>query len=303
MTTTNSTASELLLRVNGVQAAFGIEFGFSSPRADEGRSTDPYRQANVSFSLLQRSGGQPVRHTLIDVGMGVVPSLLEFEASHDVHVVHEVLLTHPHFDHFAQLDWLSMALLRNDREDQPRPLPIYASQACWDAGPNAVFRHLAERSEFRPLQPGAEIVLGDVVVIPFAVDHGPKVTGALGFIIRHGERKIVLTGDFLQVVDEDDPLLDGADVCFMDANTWHPAEWTSHQSVWGNLRLIEKWKPKRVYFLHYSGYEDREHGDDPINQPLGLDRLREELRRIAGPYDIQPAAHGMIVGDDTPWPT
>lgn len=33
--------------------------------------------------------------------MGVVPSLLEFEHTHGIHVVHEVLLTHPHFDHFA----------------------------------------------------------------------------------------------------------------------------------------------------------------------------------------------------------
>jgi len=46
--------TELLLRVNGVQAAFGVELGFDSPRANQGRSVDPYRQANVSFSLVQR---------------------------------------------------------------------------------------------------------------------------------------------------------------------------------------------------------------------------------------------------------
>jgi ribonuclease BN (tRNA processing enzyme) len=117
--------TELLLRVNGIQAAFGIAFGLDSPRANEGRSGDPYRQANVSYSLVQRENGQVVRHTLIDCGMGVVPSLLDFEQSHGVHVVHEVLLTHPHFDHFAQLDWLSMCLLRSGRTDQPPPLPIY----------------------------------------------------------------------------------------------------------------------------------------------------------------------------------
>lgn len=104
-----------MLRVNGIQAAFGIELGFDSPRANEGRAADLYRRANVSFSLVQRHGKEVVRHTLIDVGMGVVPSLLEFEQTHGVHVVHEVFLTHPHFDHFAQLDWLSMTLLRNPR--------------------------------------------------------------------------------------------------------------------------------------------------------------------------------------------
>lgn len=79
---TNTT--ELLLRVNGIQAAFGIELGFASPRADEGRQADPYRQANTSFSLVQLRDGQVVRHTLIDVGMGVVPSLLDFEVAHGV---------------------------------------------------------------------------------------------------------------------------------------------------------------------------------------------------------------------------
>ena len=124
------------------------------------RSADPYRQANVSYSLLQRQDGQIVRHTLIDVGMGIVPSLLEFEVSHGVHVVNEVLITPPHFDHFAQLDWLSMALLHNCRDDQPRPLPIYATADCWEAGPNAMFRYLAEGSDFRPIQSGSPIAPG-----------------------------------------------------------------------------------------------------------------------------------------------
>ncbi|MEI8376315.1 MAG: hypothetical protein WCJ35_26135 [Planctomycetota bacterium] len=55
---------EPLLRVNGIQAAFGFEFGLDSPRANEGRTVDPYRQANVSYSLVQRQDGQVVRHTL-----------------------------------------------------------------------------------------------------------------------------------------------------------------------------------------------------------------------------------------------
>ncbi len=101
--------------------------------------------------------------------MGVVPSLLEFEHSHGVHVVHEVFLTHPHFDHFAQLDWLSMCLVRSGRADQPRPLPIYASRECWDDGPARVHRHLAKRSDFRPLRAGVP-VMGDWDVEP--AEHG-----------------------------------------------------------------------------------------------------------------------------------
>jgi phosphoribosyl 1,2-cyclic phosphodiesterase len=294
--------TELLLRINGIQAAFGIEFCLDSPRANEGRDGNLYRQANVSYSLVQRRDGQIIRHTLIDCGMGVVPSLLDFEQSHGIHVVHEVLLTHPHFDHFAQLDWLSMCLLRSGRTDQPRPLPIYASPECWDNGPGRVHRHLAERSDFRPLRPGQSLVLGEMTVTPFAVDHGPKAPGALGFVVQHGRRKIVITGDFFHVTDEDNPLLLDADVMFLDANTWHPAEWTWHQSVLGNLRLIEKWRPRRAYMIHYSGYEDREHADDPVNGPMTMARFREELGGVAGGRDIQLAEHGLILGDTVPWP-
>jgi phosphoribosyl 1,2-cyclic phosphodiesterase len=294
--------AEILLRANGIQAAFGFEFGLDSPRANEGRAGNPYRQANVSYSLVQRQDGQVVRHTLIDCGMGVVPSLLEFEHTYGVHVVHEVLLTHPHFDHFAQLDWLSMCLLRSGRPDQPRPLPIYASPECWENGPNRVHRHLAERSDFHPLQPDIAVLLGGLTVTPFAVDHGPKAPGAVGLVVQHGSRKIVIMGDFLRVLNEDNALLFGADVMFLDANTWHPAERTAHQSVLGNLCLIEKWRPKRAYMIHYSGYEDRDRPDDPINGPMTATRFRDELRRMANGRDIRPAEHGMVLGDTEPWP-
>ena len=102
-----------------------------------------------------------------------------------------------------------------------------------------------------------------------------------------GHRKIVLTGDFLHVPDEDNPMFRDADVCFMDANTWHPAEWTSHQSVLGNLRLIDNWRPKQVYFVHYSGYEDRERTGDRINGPLSLARLQQELAAISDGRNLQ----------------
>jgi hypothetical protein len=38
--------TESLLRVNGIQAAFGFEFGLDSPRANEGRAGD-YRTGHV----------------------------------------------------------------------------------------------------------------------------------------------------------------------------------------------------------------------------------------------------------------
>lgn len=181
-------------------------------------------------------------------------------------------------------------------------MPWGTTAYCWENGPNRVHRYLAERSDFRLLECGASVVLDDLTMTPFAVDHGPKAPGAVGFALRHGGRKVILTGDFLRVHDEDDPLFDGADVMFMDANTWHPAEHTGHQSVLGNLRRIEKWRPKRAYMIHYSGYEDRDHPHDLVNSPMDVKRFRQELQRVAGGQDIQPAEHGMVLGDAAPWP-
>ena len=105
--------ADLLLRVNGIQAGLRrrVWHGQSAGQRRPGRRPLPPGQRLVLASCSGRTGSV-VRHTLIDCGMGVVPSLLDFEQSHGVHVVHEVLLTHPHFDHFAQLDWLSMCLVQ-----------------------------------------------------------------------------------------------------------------------------------------------------------------------------------------------
>jgi hypothetical protein len=70
----------------------------------------------------------------------------------------------------------------------------------------------------------------------------------------------------------------------------------------GSLYLIDKWRPKRTYMTHYSGYEDREHAGDPINGPMARERFRQQLQRLAGGRDIQPAAHGMVLGDTVAWP-
>ena len=82
---------------------------------------------------------------------------------------------------------------------------------------------------------------------------------------------------------------------FMDANTWH-------QSVLGNLQLIDKWRPKPAYRIHYSGYADLEHGDDSVSGPLDAVRFRDELRRVADARDTRPAEHGMVLGNTVPWP-
>ncbi len=68
----------------------------------------------------------------------------------------------------------------------------------------------------------------------------------------------------------------------------------------GNLRLIDKWQPKRAYMMHYSGCEDRDHPRDPVNGPTNQRRFRQELRHVVGSRDIWPAEHGMPLGHTEP---
>lgn len=297
--------TELWLRVNGVQPAFGIEFGMQSPRADEYRASDPYRQANCSYSLLQWQGRRLVRHTLIDVGMGVVPSLLELEHQHGVHVVHEVVLSHSHFDHVCGLDWLANSVRTNRRPEQPRPLPVHASLECWRAGPELHFPYLADRSvRFQPLEAGRALELGDVRLWPFAVLHKETAPGALGFLVEHGVRRILLPCDFYRIPDEDDGRFSGADVCFLEATDWHPRTRKGHVSVLEGLELLRKWRPRRTYLVHYSGLDDRaDYASDPINGPMSPTRMQHELDQVRGDLDVRLARHGMILGADTEWPS
>lgn len=293
---------ELLLRVNGIQPAFGIEFGLDSPRANELRNADPYRQANVSYSLVQRRGGRIERHTLIDVGMGVVPSLVDFERSHGVHVVDEVLLSHPHLDHIGQLYWLSSCTDRSRRPEQPRPLPVYCTSECWEAGPVRATPAALKKVAHTPLAPGRPLTLGALRVTPLRVEHGPTAPGAVGFVVEHGPRKIILTCDFKTIPQPDDPLLLGADVCLMESNTWHPAPQTSHQSITEGLALLARWRPKRTYLIHYSGYEDYLYPQEPIAGPLTAAELGRAIRAAAAPWAVEPARHGMILGETDAWP-
>ena len=65
------------LVVNGIGNAFLQEFGCSCPRC---ALREP--AANMSVSIIRREGGCIVWHALVDVGLGVVNSLLNTFSAH-----------------------------------------------------------------------------------------------------------------------------------------------------------------------------------------------------------------------------
>jgi phosphoribosyl 1,2-cyclic phosphodiesterase len=305
----------LQLRVNGIHSAWMAEFGHDCAHCDEIRNGDPYRIANVSYSLLQYGpDGQLRRHTLVDAGMGVMQSLLELERTRGVRVVHEVLLSHSHFDHVAHLDWLASAVRRNGRPDQPRPLPVHCTGPCWETGPGRLFPWLVDKAiVHRPIRPGESFRLGEVQVTPMEVEHGSTAPGAVGFAIELPSggsaepRKIILTCDVLRVTDRHDPAWFDADVCFIEANTWNPNPDTGHQCILDAIELIRLWRPRRAYLIHYSRHEDALHPQSEVSGPLAFDGLVSQVRRHLkaigqSRLDIRIARHGMILPLDERWP-
>lgn len=329
------------LRVNGIYSAWMAEFGHDCPHCNEIRAGDPYRVANVSWSLIQRNDdGTLARHTLVDCGLGVMQSLLDFERTQDVHVVHEVLLSHSHFDHVGHLDWLASALRRNGRPEQPRPLPVYCTADCWRIGPARLFPWLVNKAiRHVPIEAGRAVELGNLRVTPMAVEHGSTAPGAVGFSVDFGlpiadcglsggdlpqpssmptrpdtsvgaehpagggeRRRVVMTCDLQRVPRPEDPAWQGADVLFIEASTWNRNPDTGHTSIQDGLELVRRWRPKRTYLVHYSGYEDARHAHSEVNGPLTYAELEAVVRRHAPELDIRVARHGMIIPLDEDWP-
>ena len=216
----------------------------------------------------------------------------------------EVVISHAHLDHFAGLDWLCGAIRRNERAEQPRPLPVYCSKSCWKTGPGRMFGYLVDkhRVEHRRIRAGVPLVLGELRLTPFRVIHDKTAPGARGFVAEHGKHKVILPCDFLDIPTVDDPIFHDADVCFLDATNWHPAPHTGHQSVIDAIALVRRWLPGRSYLTHYSGFHDLKHAGERVDRPLDPESFAKEIDHIRGQFDIRAAQHGMILGEDVEWP-
>jgi len=321
--------SELLIRVNGWHAAWPGDF-WQEPGHDVALRSDAYRRANTSVSLLIRRGDKLLLHVLVDVGMGALNSLLDFQYQAHINRIDALLLTHPHFDHIAGLDWLANMVRRSNVTGQPKPLPLYCSQPCYEEAIGRRFVWLKDLYNHRPLQSGKAIRIeggedAALELTPLAVWHGPTAPGAMIYRIddEQHQRRIVLAWDLLRLADgvDDTPLHD-VDLLFIDSTSWHPQTAgddptaaknhnTWHGSIEEWLRLLPVWKPKRTYFIHYSGFSDSNpHKDCPepawasINGPLSEHELETQLRSAGESHglDLRMARHAMLIPVDEAWP-
>lgn len=293
----------LVVRVNGHHHAFQSELGRDTAR-DRVLRADPFRAANTSCSVLLRDAesGQIALHLLFDVGLGVVNRLLEWAARGGPQRVDAVFLTHPHLDHYAELDRLANSLQRARRlqGDEPWRLPVYCTAPCAAQafGERGAFAWLAVsgrhgRITHRPVMPCQPVrfsVEGEVVTVtPVSVYHGPTAPEAVIYVVEGAGRKVIFAWDVLRVVEEPaEPseaeraahvtalplaqagLVRGVDLLFLDANTWLPHPSTGHLSIVEGLALARAWRPRRLYWTHYGGHEDLLPAEPAVNPVLEL---------------------------------
>lgn len=324
----SSERPELLVRVNGHHAAWPSKLAAAGPRDAELRRS-PYRMANTSASLLLRQEGRLLRHVLVDAGMGVINSLLELERTMGVDRVDAVLLTHPHFDHIAGLDWLLASCSRSQVPDQPWPLLVYCTEPAYEAvfGRRGLFHWWRTSVEYCPIEPGVPITLGDVAgarltATGVCVEHGPTAPGAAIYGVDFDDgvrrRRIGFAWDLLRLLRDSDlsPLYD-CDLLFVDSTTVHPQpepkrpKWHRnwHISVEESLPLTAAWRPKRTYLIHYSGSHDEDPPPHACTAPEVTRSLTHyELQQLAAQLgdrcgrDLRVAGHGLTIPMDEPWP-
>lgn len=321
--------SEVLLRVNGRGGAWIGDF-YADTSRDVALHLDPYRRANTSVSIVIRRAGVLLLHVMVDVGLGTLNSLLDFQHQTHVNRLDALLLTHPHFDHIAGLDWLAAMVRRSDVATQTKPLPLYCSTPCYEEAIGRRFAWLKDLYSHRPIVSGepfrVEGLDGAALrITPLAVWHGPTAPGAMIYSIdceAQGKR-IVLAWDMLRLAaDVDEAPLHHADLLLVDSTSWHPQfakddptgtknHNTFHRSIEEWLALLPNLEPRRTYFIHYSGFSDsntHEGCPDPewatIRGVMSEGELRARIQREADrlSLDLRVAQHGMLIPSDEMWP-
>jgi ribonuclease BN (tRNA processing enzyme) len=322
-------ASEVLIRINGRGGAWLGDF-YTDTSRDLALHLDPYRRANTSVSIVIRRAGVLLLHVLVDVGLGALNSLLDFQHQTHINRIDALLLTHPHFDHIAGLDWLAAMVRRSDVAEQLKPMPLYCSAPCYEEAVVRRFTWLKDLYSHHPIVSGEPFRIegrqgAAVRITPLAVVHGPTAPGAMIYSIECEEqsKRIVLAWDMLRLAPGvDDTPVRNADLLLVDSTSWHPQyakddpSGTKNHNTWHSsieewLGILPIWQPRRTYFIHYSGFSDsnaHESCPDPewatIKGVMSEGELRTRIRREAErlSLDLRVAQHAMLVPSDEMWP-
>ncbi len=304
--------ANLILRVNGVLPAFMQEMGHYHKRAEE-LAQKAWPLVNTSCSLFIENGGHPLFHLLVDIGSGVVESLLKYEYTKRLKIPGYklrppdcLLFTHSHPDHCVELYILLEGLMRRRPQAQYKnwKLPLIGTPRCLDTLIERFFwlkPHLEPKAV--DFDQSSEIPIkgvGNISLTAIEVCHAEHAPGAAIYLLKCNGKKILFGWDFLSIKGNANSLLAGADIAFLDGNTWNPHPETGHISITEGLELVRLWQPRHTFFIHYSGYEDQEDEDKGLPGPMTTAELETRIAEVTShwdwpPHRIQMARPGMEI--------
>ena len=275
-----------ILVVNGIEAPMLRQFG-----CDCDRCANPERQANTSVSLLGLNGSDEVEyHVLVDVGLGVVDSLVQNPYLHGRRArLDWLLLTHWHPDHTLELNRLCVSYYltrqRSGKDTARIPMWCRSGTAVWLQREHgyefATFLESCLTDDNEPpgiLLPPLSLGLPGLKVTPvtvshFGADRSPhdpnqvKYSCAV-FIVETDRTKTVLLWDIdsenkwlvsPQTKEQETAVthLSHADHLFIDTAFWRAKKHrATHPSFENVQRIAAILNPKETLLVHLSGHPD-----------------------------------------------
>lgn len=292
---------KVFIRINGIGHAFSRELGctcarctvvnFAMEKPPQKLETfrgwdDPPWRAHTSGSILipdPDHDNKVKHHILIDVGAGVVDSLM-CSGLEGLDQVDALLITHWHPDHVLGLNQFCESMKRSakSRSRTFQKIPLFCTLETYEqlrenGGQAYVLQnHLALR-EILPEQP-FELGTNPIVrFTPIPVAHS-GIKGSVIFVAEIGlKKKVVFAWDIdvpgkelpsggitnREIFHRNGTLFKNTQILFIAANTWTADEIenggrkkTGHSSYQRAKFYIELIEAKTVFLVHMSGHED-----------------------------------------------
>ena len=198
-------------------------------------SSDP-RDARLRCSALVEEGDTTL---LIDCGPDFRMQMLRA----DVKKIDAVLMTHKHYDHLVGIDdlrpytRLKELPIYADRETEMQirsMFPYFFYKVKYPGVPNVAIKSLSHGTVFN---------VGEVEILPFKVFHGMMSITAYRF------GKLAYITDMSYIEPSELEKLRGVEVLVINALRFAKPH-NTHQTVLEALEVVEKIKPREVYFTH-----------------------------------------------------
>ena len=192
--------NHVFIRLNGRGNAWPVFVGETHPFYSH---KDPDDLGNVSYSLIGSNRPEPdflqiEWELLVDAGFNTVSYIIR----HENRIPEAIILTHPHLDHTAGIDWIAESFAY--KHHFKKKYPVYATLPSWEFVKQS-FPQLSGIIEFNELVPGIPGKIKEVSnmhVTAFPVYHGNSGFGASLLLFEYKSRgninaRAVITGDML----------------------------------------------------------------------------------------------------------